>query len=209
MSVKEFSIHPLSAFFFSLIAWTGVILFTGMLMGMAVGAGMAAGATQSMGDFKLDYKLFGPLVIFTSFPLRVIAAIYIGCWIGTRSRSYVLAIVACSIALGSGLAFLFSLVTLSSDQVQAAFGEIGTLERFTTLLPDIVIYIISAALGFWYGQRQKPIYYLGFIMRVLRPETRQTIVEMAQDEAIRTRRPAMQPAPQEPARAPVIAVMAS
>ena len=197
MSVKEFSIHPLSAFLFSLIAWTGVILFTGALMGIAVGAamGVAAGATQSMGDFKLDEKLFGPLVIFTSFPLRVIAAIYIGCWIGTRSRSCVLAVVACSIALGTGLGFLFSLVTLSSDQVKAFFGEeLTTLERFTTLLPDMVIYIISAALGFWYGQRQKPIYYLGFIMKILRPETRQTIVEMAQDEAKRARQPAVQAA---------------
>jgi hypothetical protein len=117
--------------------------------------------------------------------LRVIAAIYIGCWIGTRSRSYVLAIVACSIALGSGLAFLFSLVTLSSDQIKEALGERDTLGQFTTLLPDIVIYIIFAALGFWYGQRQKAIYYLGFIMKVLRPETRQTIVEMVQDEAKR------------------------
>jgi hypothetical protein len=189
ISVKEFSIHPLSAFLFSLIAWTGVILFTGMLMGMAVGAAMdmAAGAT-------LDDKLFGPLIIFTSFPLRVIAAIYIGCWIGTRSRSYVLAIVACSIAFGSGLGFLFSLVTLSSDQIKATFGELGTLERFTTLLPDIAIYIICAALGFWYGQRQKPIYYLGFIMKILRPETRQTIVEMVQDEAKRARQPAGQAA---------------
>ena len=189
MSVKEFSIHPLSAFLFSLIAWTGVILFTGMLMGMAVGAAMGEAAGPSVEDFKLDYKLFGPLVIFTSFPLRVIAAIYIGCWIGTRSRSYVLAIVACSIALGSGLGFLFSLVTLTSDQIQALFGELGTLERLKTLLPDVVIYIISAALGFWYGQRQKPIYYLGFIMKILRPETRQTIVEMVQDEAKRARQP--------------------
>ena len=193
MSVKEFSIHPLSAFLFSLIAWTGVILFTGALMGMAVGAamGVAAGATQSMGDFKLDEKLFGPLVIFTSFPLRVIAAIYVGCWIGTRSRSYVLAIVACSIALGSGLGFLISLVMLSSDQIKA---ELGTVERFITLLPDIGIYIISAALGFWYGQRQKSIYYLGFIKKILRPETRQTIVEMVQDEAKRARQPAVQAA---------------
>jgi len=179
MSVKEFSIHPLSAFLFSLIAWTGVILFTGMLMGMAVGAamGMVAG--------KLDDKLFAPLVVFTSFPLRVIAAIYIGCWIGTRSRSYVLAIVACSIALGSSLAFLYGLVTMSSDEIKAAFGERGTLERFTMVLVDIVIFIISAAVGFWYGQRQKAIYYLGFIMKVLRPETRQTIIEMVQDEAKR------------------------
>jgi hypothetical protein len=189
MSVKEFSIHPISAFLFSLIAWTGVFLFTGMLMGMAVGL------AQGVEDIKLDDKLLPPLIIFTSYPLRVIAAIYIGCWIGTRSRSYVLAIVACSIALGTGLGFLFSLVTLSSDQIKAFFGEeLTTLERFTTLLPDMVIYIISAALGFWYGQRQKPIYYLGFIMKILRPETRQTIVEMVQDEAKRARQPAVQAA---------------
>src|SRR5262252_1154160 len=189
MSVKEFSIHPISAFLFSLIAWTGVFLFTGMLMGMAVGL------AQGEEDIKLDDKLLPPLIIFTSYPLRVIAAIYIGCWIGTRSRSYVLAIVACSIALGTGLGFLFSLVTLSSDQIKAFFGEeLTTLERFTTLLPDMVIYIISAALGFWYGQRQKPIYYLGFIMKILRPETRQTIVEMVQDEAKRARQPAVQAA---------------
>ena len=64
--------------------------------------GMAVGLAQGVEDIKLDDKLLPPLIIFTSYPLRVIAAIYIGCWIGTRSRSYVLAIVACSIALGTG-----------------------------------------------------------------------------------------------------------
>ena len=86
MSVEEFSIHPVSAFLFSLIAWTGVILFTGMLMGIAVGAAMgeAAGATQSVGDF--NYKLFAPLVIFTSFPVRVIAASITQSWIQAKAR---------------------------------------------------------------------------------------------------------------------------
>jgi len=193
MSVEEYSIHPLSAFLFSLIAWTGVFLFTGMLMGMAVGAAM--GAAGMMEHVRAGDKLFGSLIIFTAFPLRVIAAIYIGCWIGTRSRSYVLAIVVCSIALGTGLGFLFSVVTLSSDQIKELLGEeLTTFGRFTTLLPDIVIYIIFAALGFWYGQRQKPIYYLGFIMKILRPDTRQTMVEMVQDEATRAHRPAVQAA---------------
>src|SRR5262249_43117841 len=46
MSVKEFSIHPISAFLFSLIAWTGVFLFTGMLMGMAVGLAKAGASAR-------------------------------------------------------------------------------------------------------------------------------------------------------------------
>jgi hypothetical protein len=33
------------------------------------------------------------------------------------------------------------------------------------------------------------MYYLGFVMKILRPETRQTIVEMVQDEAKRARQP--------------------
>jgi hypothetical protein len=53
------------------------------------------------------------------------------------------------------------------------------------------IYLSSAALGFWYGQRQKPAYYLAFIMKILPHEIRQTIVGMAQDEATRARGPAM------------------
>ena len=69
MSVKDFSIHPLSAFLFSLIAWTGVFLFTGMLMGMAVGL------AQGVQDIKLDDKLLPPLIIFTSYPLSLLQSI--------------------------------------------------------------------------------------------------------------------------------------
>jgi hypothetical protein len=191
MSVDEFSIHPLSAFLFSFIGWFGVILFTGALMGMCVG--MAAGVSNIDLE-KSQPKLFASLIIFTAIPLRFIAAIYIGRWIGTRSRRYVFAIVIASIALGSIVGYLVSLWMLSEDEFKIVADERGAVAQFITLLPDVVIYIIFAALGFWFGQRQKFTYYLAFIMRILPQEPRKTIVEMAEDEAVRARQPAMQPA---------------
>jgi hypothetical protein len=190
LSENEFSIHPLSAFLFSIIMWSGVAPFTAMLMGMCVGAAEVVAGVEIT-----DEKLFATLVILTTVPLRLIAAAYIGCWIGTRSRRYVLAIVIAAIALGYSAYILFSFLTMSPDDwVYKAISQRGALAHFITFLPDIVSYIISATLGFWYGQRQKPTYYLAFIMKILPQETRQTIVEMARDEAIRAGRPAMQAA---------------
>ncbi|MGA7486801.1 MAG: hypothetical protein WBW74_07675 [Xanthobacteraceae bacterium] len=199
MSVNEFSIHPLSAFLFSFIMWSGVFFFSGSLMGMCVAM---AGAISKIDIEETQPKLFAYLIIFTALPLRIIAAAYIGCWIGTRSRRYVLAILIGAIALGSGATFLLSFLFLMNDDKFKVVAEgRAALAQFIQIVPDIAIYIISAALGFWYGQRQKPAYYLGFIMKILPQQTRQTIVEMAQDEALRARRPA----PQDPVPAPVSA----
>jgi hypothetical protein len=81
--MNEFSIHPVSAFFLCFITWFGVILFTNVLMGALVGF------AQSISNVKIEEfesRLLIPLVVFTALPLRVVAAAYLGCWIGTRSR---------------------------------------------------------------------------------------------------------------------------
>jgi hypothetical protein len=185
LSVNEFSIHPLFAFLLCLITWSGIVLFTGALMGMLVG--------MSQSEINISKPMaFTSLVVFTALPLRVIAAAYLGCWIGTRSRRYVLGIVIGCIVLGYSAGFLLSISTMSSDLRKAIFNDNTALEQFISILPDIVIFIISGALGFWYGQRQKPAYYLAFIVRMLPQETRQAIVEMAQDEAKRAAALAMQ-----------------
>ena len=71
------------------------------------------------------------------------------------------------------------------------FEDSTLLAQYITILPQTVIFVISGALGFWYGQRQKLAYYLTFIMRMLPQELRQMIVEMAKDEAMRAHPPSM------------------
>ena len=72
-----------------------------------------------------------------------------------------MAILIGAIALGSGATFLLSFLFLMNDDKFKVVAEgRAALAQFIQIVPDIAIYIISAALGFWYGQRQKPAYYL-------------------------------------------------
>jgi len=188
----EFSIHPIAAFLLSLITWSGVILFTGGLMGALVGV---AGAVSDVEIGKS--KMFAALIVFTSLPLRAIAAVYLGSWIGTRSRRYVFIMLVAGIALGQSGAFFLSNWMLG-DEISKMVGDQALLERYLTILPDIAIFILCGALGYRYGQRQNPTYYLAFIMRLLPEDTRNTIVAMARDEAMRARPPALPVSVPEP-----------
>jgi hypothetical protein len=188
--VDEFSIHPLSAILFSVITWFGVYMATGFLMAFLLA--FAQMISESKIDIASQPKLIVQLVIYTAVPLRVIAASYIGCWIGTRSPRHALAIVIGAIPLGCTAGLLWSYSMMSSEDLKAAFGEPTLLARFEELLPDMALYMFCAALGFWYGQRQRFTYYLAFLMRVLPQGTRQTIVEMAHDEALKARQTAIQ-----------------
>jgi hypothetical protein len=186
--VDEFSIHPLSATLFAVITWFGVYMVTSHLMAFLVTIAIS-GSKIDIANAQL--KLLGQLVISTAMPLRVIAASYIGCWIGTRSPRYALAIVVGAIPLGCTAGLLLSYSMLSSEDLKAAFDDPTLWARFSDILPDMALYMFCAALGFWYGQRQRFTYYLAFLMRVLPQGTRQTIVEMAHDEALKARQTAI------------------
>ncbi|MGZ5876928.1 MAG: hypothetical protein ACXWKP_33150 [Bradyrhizobium sp.] len=184
ISISEFSIHPLPAFLFSLIAWSGVFYFTGALMGLFV----IIADDGKINIIDTHPQVFLVLIALTALPLRIIAAAYMGRFIGARSHRYVLGIVIGSIALGCIANFLMSVLTVSNDQLKAMLDGRTALEQFNSFLPDMVTFMISGGLGFWYGQRHKPADYLTFVMKILPPGTRQTIVEMAEEEALRARR---------------------
>jgi hypothetical protein len=188
---NEFSLHPVAAFLFTLITWIGILLATGAMIGAFID--WAEEASENPIDIAKSYpKLYGSLIIFNGMPLRVIAAAYIGCWIGTRSRRYVLAIIIGAIALASVIGFLVGMKLLSEDMIKEVSENRTPLKQFISqIVPDMVFYMICAALGFWYGQRQRFKYYLAFIMNTVPRDTRQTIVEMAHDEAVKARRTAI------------------
>jgi arginyl-tRNA--protein-N-Asp/Glu arginylyltransferase len=97
-----------------------------------------------------------------------------------------------AIALGSIANFVVSF--LNPDASKALYGDRSLLEQIAVaLVPDTVLFLISAALGFWFGQRKKLAYQLAFIMKTVPEETSQLIVEMAQDEAMRASSRAVKP----------------
>jgi hypothetical protein len=185
MTIKGFLLHPLAVAILSFIMIVGTFFFTGGLMGALVGI---AGALASE-PINAISKINVYMILTTEIPLRIVAIAYIGWWVGTRSRSYGLVIVVGSIALGAAASFLISNWFLG-EKVDALLEQ-TTWTRFLSLLPDVVIYMFFGALGFWRGQRQKIAYYLAFIMKVLPKETRQAIIEMAEEEATRVGRSSM------------------
>jgi hypothetical protein len=179
IALREF--HPLTAFLFSFIAWCGVVTFTGALMASLVGFAAAIADVDPQQQFGIA------LVAATTIPLKIIGAAYIGRWIGTRSRPYVFAIIASALVLGS-IACLFSMsLVFSEDSLKLLSDYDTTSKQYASLVPDLAVYLLFAALGFWFGQRRKLAYHMGFILRVLPEKTQQTIVEMAKEEALRGR----------------------
>jgi len=175
LRAKDFSIHPIAVFLLSLVAMWGVVHFTGALMGALVAlCGITVGTTT-----------FNSLVGLTSAPLKIIAAAYIGRWIGIRAERYGFAVAICAIGLGSTLGFL-AVVLMLGSAFETTVG-VKPLSAFLNILPDFAIYVISGIVGVWRGQRQRFANYLAFIMKILPEDTRGVIVEMVRDEAIRAR----------------------
>src|SRR4051812_44552657 len=78
------------------------------------------------------------------------------------------------------------------DDLAKLSGENLTMsQRYIEVLPDMAIFMLAGVLGCWYGQRQKPVYSLAFVMRMLPRKVGPLIVEMAGDEAMRAHPPAM------------------
>jgi hypothetical protein len=115
-----------------------------------------------------------------------LAAYFIGRWVGTRClRRGVVAILL--------IAFLFAAAQTATDTllmpkeayakafgVERSFGHI--LLRFT--LATVIVSAL-ALIGYWRGRKRRLSKYLNYLLGVLPAETRDTVVELAFDEAQR------------------------
>ena len=67
--------------------------------------------------------------------------------------------------LGS-IACLFSMsLVFNQDSLKLLSDYDTTSKRYESLVPDLAVYLLFAALGFWFGQRQKLAYNMGFILK--------------------------------------------
>jgi hypothetical protein len=196
VSFEEFEMRPLSVFILAVIMFVGVMNFLAVLAGYLVALAMSSHErAQLQGSSILN------LIAVTALPLNVIGISYIGRWIGHRSRPLRgLAVAIASIVVGL-LAVILSNAALApvvntispTDNVfvemmkqnEGSISEI--LFRVISNGPFEVtgiLYIITIALGIWWGRRTRFLRYLAFILKVLPPETRQAIVEIARDEGL-------------------------
>ena len=124
--------------------------------------------------------------------MNVIAIAYIGRWIGNRCPPlHGLAAAIGSIVVGhsANILLTFGLLRLFSgwfgSEIVEAYTSNMTIMGLMPAFFIIVFYIIIISLGVWWGNRGRLARYFVFILKVLPQETRQTIVEIARDEAVR------------------------
>jgi len=163
------------------IAWPRMVVY-----GFIVLVGLAQATSGVTGILLAHMELpFSNAVLITSGIIAYVAAYFIGRWVGTRcSRRGVVAILL--------IALLYAAFQIATDLLilpEEVYTELFRIERLTfghILLRFLVVTVIISALaliGYWRGQKHRLSKYLNYLLGVLPAQTRDTVVELAFDEA--------------------------
>jgi hypothetical protein len=199
VSFEGFTMHPLSAFILATTMYIGVIAVTSTLAGFLVGVVVPHNSELWRSQINILFNIFST----TAVPLHIIGITYIGYWIGHRSHLFVgLAVAIGSLVVGQTANSLIASRALPlllapvfsgkiSGQFEAAVTTVKSMGLWTVVLgspfdrAELALLIIVVSLGVWWAQRGRLTRYLAFILKILPEETRQAIVEIARDEALR------------------------
>jgi len=147
------------------IAWPLMVLY-GTIVLMAIMFAVSYYMGWAYAQLSLEQGL--ELAPFTTVPAWILAAYFIGYWIGTRCADRgVVAILL--IGLLTAIGIEMPVAKPSDFLTQGAF--------------NIVIFTGPALLGYWRGRRQRWSKYLHYLLGVLPSDTRNTVVEMTFEEA--------------------------
>lgn len=180
-------IPPWYALALGSLMYAGVVAFSGGLMGALIAvAGLFAG--QPVQALTIG---FAALVAFTAMPIRFVAAVLLGRWLGQRAGGSAAVIVAVAIVVGISIGFL-GVLFLSDAEYRSAFARdktvAGLFSQYATVLPDSLLYCIGGWIGVWRGRRAQQAKYVALLLRALPAGTRQTIVDLAREEGSRLAR---------------------
>jgi len=177
------SLSPKSIFTFKgfAIPWYAMLIY-GTFIYIGIGES-TSGVGGIMMRFMPDASdaLRGTGFRLIQFPIMVFAVYLLGFWIGSRCAAHGLIATILAVYLGHTLAKLLDLVVLSESAI-AGFGG-GREYLWVRILLGASIFAVPAILGFWRGSRTRISKYLQYLLAVLPPETRTTIVTLAYEEA--------------------------
>jgi len=169
------------------IAWLlmvvyGTVVLWAVTEGSAYIIGFSFGAAS--GQHQADATALKGLGIAT-LAVEIVTAYFVGRWIGSRTSR--LGIVAMLL-----VAPLFAVANVATDML-AMPGELYTAtfgsepRAFFGMLKRIIIIslivIVPGLIGYWRGKRQSLSKYLYYLLSVLPPQTQDTVVELAFEEA--------------------------
>lgn len=154
-----------------------VVQFAGGIVGLIMGI-VTAGSQQDLGQNGIA------AVAVVSIPVQLIGAFFVGRWIGTRSapRAGLAAVFAVAAATAI-LSRAIDLSTMASADIKAAYGDISVGSFLGLCIMSFVIFGASGLLGYWRGTLRRQSGYMSYLLGVLPADTRDTLVNLAYEEA--------------------------
>ena len=158
----------------AVVLW-GVIEAFGVIIGFSFGA-----ATGGQADAKALQGLG-----IAMLAVQIVAAYFVGRWIGSRTlRLGIVAMLLVAPLVGVANTATDALV-MPGELYTATFGSeprafFGILKR---IIVTSLIIIVPGLIGYWRGKRQSLSKYLYYLLSVLPPQTQDTVVELAFEEA--------------------------
>lgn len=172
------TLRPQTLILLGAVFTLGALLVIGGLSGLLLAIGLYAAGQGQLAHAPSIYMV----TVFTAMPLKMLAASYVGRWIGLRSaaRPYLLA--SASILLGLLIGFVLTMLFLQ-DLLREANMWIDASTNFLTMLPDYVLYLLAVNFGVWRGMRGRDGNQLNLTLKMLPESTRYSIIQLATDEA--------------------------
>jgi hypothetical protein len=121
--------------------------------------------------------------LYMSLPVMMVGAYFVGRWIGTRTRSYGIAVVFLMAFLVSLMAHAFDMSISSAQFFQSIMGAAKSIHLFfLQLVATFVFQLPTALLGYWRGSRRRVTKYFDYLLAVLPADTKNAIVDLAYQE---------------------------
>lgn len=164
--------------------WYFLALYGAMiLIGVSQLVSGFAGVVAALADLQRSQFIY--IAAVASIP-TMICSYLVGAWIGARCQTK--GLLAVWIAAMAVPLFDRALVFLLMDPAQVA-ELFGNSNMMVVLLQAILIggllFGVSGSIGYWRGRKAQLSRYLGYLLRALPQESKDTLVNIAYDEAKR------------------------
>ncbi|GEM_PF-5009538 len=170
----ELSWYALAAY--GTVILVAVVQLAGGIVGLIMGliAPAQQGFTQN--------ELLAIAVI--SIPTQLAGGYFVGRWIGARSapRTGIAAVIACAVAAAL-VSRIIDFSIMSPDDIQTAYGSVDAARFLNLAFITFAIFAVSAGLGYWRGTARRMTNYMSYLLNVLPADTRETLVNLAYEEA--------------------------
>jgi hypothetical protein len=165
---------PVLVAYGTVVLW-GVVQAFGFIIGFAFGTATGQAVTAR--------ALQGLAIAIIA--VMIVAAYFVGRWIGSRTSRLGIAAMLLISPLFAVTNIATDVLLLPGELYRDAMGSepgafFGLLWR---IIGISLVIMVPGLIGYWRGQKQRLSKYLHYLLSVLPPQTRETVVELAFEEA--------------------------